>query len=542
MTAEATRPGTARPAAPQRIVVEAGTGWLIRRAMLAVALMIGFYVFAVAIALALLWIPYAEFAYVHRIHPKLAIVCVGGALAILWALVPRPDNFEAPGPRLDERTHPKLFGVIDDVATATGQQPPADVFLLNEVNAWVAQRGGIMGFGSHRVMGIGLPLLQAVTVPEFRAIIAHEFGHYSSGDVKLGPWIYKTRGAIGRTIAGVQQTAVQAPFVWYGRQFLKLTHAISRQQEFIADQIAARVAGRDAAGSALRRVTAIEPLFSAYVGNEVVPVLRAGFVPPIAAGFDAFLKSAPMTEALQELAHGAELDGHSDPYDTHPTLPDRLAALGCRLDAIGAAPASNDSAAALLSNPEVAALSLIRFRLGEDAHKLKRIAWDGVADAVFAAGWKKIAASNAKWLSKFVVDALPGGNEAFTKAGSELLGPGEGHLGNNERISRAGFLFGVGISVLLLEEGWQARTEPGLPVMLVRGEQSLDPFASVSGLADGSISTDDWRAQCQAMGIAGRRLGHDPTAVASDRASVAPTSDAAHASGGPLVSKQPSNV
>src|SRR5205085_12137526 len=105
-----------------------------------------------------------------------------------------------------------------------------------------------------------------------KAIIAHEFGHYSSGDVKLGPWIHKTRATIGRTIAGVQQTAVRAPFLWYGRQFLKLTHAVSRQQEFIADQIAARVAGHQAAGSALRRVTAIAPLFSAYIGNEVLPV------------------------------------------------------------------------------------------------------------------------------------------------------------------------------------------------------------------------------------------------------------------------------
>jgi len=520
MTAEEMR-RPARPAAPPRIVVEAGSGWLIRRAMLAVMLMIGFYVFAVVIALALLWVPYAEFTYVHRIHPKLVIVCGGLALGILWALVPRPDRFAAPGPRLDERAHPKLFGVIVDVATATEQQPPADVYLLNEVNAWVAQRGGLMGFGSHRVMGIGLPLLQAVTVPEFRAIIAHEFGHYSSGDVKLGPWIYKTRAAIGRTIAGVEQTIVRAPFAWYGRQFLKLTHAISRQQEFIADQIAARVAGRDAAGSALRRVTAIEPLFSAYVGNELLPVLRAGFVPPIAAGFDAFLKSAPMAEALQELARGAERDAHADPYDTHPTLPDRLAALGCRLDAIGAAPAPADSASALLSNPEMAALSLIRFRFGEDAHKLKRIAWDGVADAVFAASWKKTAAANAKWLSTFVVDALPAGKEGFIKAGAELLGPDEALLGHDERISRAGFLFGVGIGVMLLEDGWQARTAPGLPVTLVRGEQALDPFAQVGGLADGSISADDWRAQCEAIGIAGRRLGNDRSIVAIEPAPAA---------------------
>ena len=55
-------------------------------------------------------------------------------------------------------------------------------------------------------MGIGLPLLQALTSSQFRAVIAHEFGHYAGGDLKLGGWIYKTRGAMGRTIKNLART------------------------------------------------------------------------------------------------------------------------------------------------------------------------------------------------------------------------------------------------------------------------------------------------------------------------------------------------
>ena len=29
-------------------------------------------------------------------------------------------------------------------------------------------------------------------------MLAHEFGHFYGGDTKLGPWIYKTRAAIGQ--------------------------------------------------------------------------------------------------------------------------------------------------------------------------------------------------------------------------------------------------------------------------------------------------------------------------------------------------------
>src|SRR6185437_11012238 len=97
------------------------------------------------------------------------------------------------------------------------------VFLMPDVNAWVAQRGGVMGFGSHRVMALGMPLMALLTVPEFRAVIAHEFGHYHGGDTRLGPWIYKTRSAIGRTLRelGRRNSWLVAIFRCYGDMFLK---------------------------------------------------------------------------------------------------------------------------------------------------------------------------------------------------------------------------------------------------------------------------------------------------------------------------------
>jgi heat shock protein HtpX len=319
---------------------------MVRRIVLAISLMIGFYRFALTIAFVLLWIPYAEWTYVGRLHFRIAAVCIGAGLTILWALVPRADRFEAPGPRLDESAHPRLFDAVRQIASATRQTPPADVYLLNEVNAWVTHRGGTMGIGSHRVMGVGLPLLQAVSVPEFKAIVAHEFGHHWSGDVRLGPWIYKTRAAIARTIAGVHETFVEAPFRWYGRQFLRVTRAVSRQQEFIADQVAARIAGTPVVASALRRITALAALYSSYMTAEVLPVLPAGFLPPVAEGFDGFLKAGSIAEASQRIISQAEAQSHTDIFDTHPSLRDRLAAFGSNVT--GTPAECGESAATLL--------------------------------------------------------------------------------------------------------------------------------------------------------------------------------------------------
>jgi hypothetical protein len=129
------------------------------RAALAVVLMAGFYLLALGIAALLLAIPVLEVRYIGHISGKLTLVAVMGAGTILWSILPRRDRFEDPGPRLEPAEHPRLFAALREVASRTGQAMPVEVFLVPQLNAWVAQRGGIMGFGSRRVMGLGLPLL-----------------------------------------------------------------------------------------------------------------------------------------------------------------------------------------------------------------------------------------------------------------------------------------------------------------------------------------------------------------------------------------------
>lgn len=190
--------------------------FLMTRAVLAITLMIGFYVLAIGIALGLFYIPYAEVVYGHRLHIKLLVFCVLAGGTVLWAIVPRSDSFTPPGPQLTPEEHPRLFAMIEEVARVTHQEPPAEVYLVHDVNAFVTQRGGVMGVGSRRVMGLGLPLIQTLTVEQLRAVIAHEFGHFHGGDVKMGPWIYQTRAAIGRAIHALGSAGnqwIQQPFV-----------------------------------------------------------------------------------------------------------------------------------------------------------------------------------------------------------------------------------------------------------------------------------------------------------------------------------------
>lgn len=484
--------------------------WLVRRAILAIALMVGFYAFALTIAFGLLWIPYAEWAYVGRVHLRIALVCVVAGLTVLWAIVPRADRFEPPGPRLDEYTCPELFRMIREVASATGQSEPSEVYLLNEVNAWVTQRGGIMGFGSRRVMGIGFPLLQGLSIEEVKAILAHEFGHYSSGDVALGPWIYKTRAAIGRAIAGVHESWLEAPFQWYGKLFLKITHSISRQQEFIADQIAAKVTSAAAAASALRQVTALSPAFHAYVGQELVPVMRAGFLPPIASGFASYLREDRIADWVRRVVEHEEQEGTTDEFDTHPSLKERLDALGDSSSS-GAAAGERGSAAALLPNAEQQAATLARVTFGaQNVTGLKPLSWSEVGESVTIPEWRNLANACAAWLSRYTPDTLPTSEEELIRAGSGLARPGDG-ISTRDRIGRAVHVFGVGVGLALLDRGWLLQTGVGKPIVLTRGSEVIDPFDAVHRLATGQLSPAEWKAQCSAAGISGCVLAAHPT-------------------------------
>ncbi len=153
---------------------------------------------------------------------------------------------------------------------------------------------------------LGLPYMRLLSVAELRTVIAHEFGHYAGGDTKLGGWIYRTRAAIGRTIdhlssddddEGWMMKAVRLPFIWYGKAFMRITAAISRRQEFAADEWAAKIGGREAHMETLRRAHASGPAFDSYWSQEVVPAFTAGARPPIADGYTRYLEAEPIKDA-----------------------------------------------------------------------------------------------------------------------------------------------------------------------------------------------------------------------------------------------------
>lgn len=480
------------------------------RAILAVALMIGFYVLAIGIAVGLIYIPAAMVIVAHEINIRIAAFCIIGAFAIFWSIAPRIDRFLPPGPLLEADDQPRLFKELITVANTVGQPMPTEVYAVNDVNAWVAQRGGFMGLGSRRVMGLGLPLMQILSVSELRAVIAHEFGHYYGGDTKLGPWVYKTRGAIGRTIQQLEQQSalLQKPFLWYGMLFLRITHAISRAQEYAADALAARTVGSKPLTTGLTKIMRAGMAFNSYWSSEVVPLLNEKFRPPLAEGLAKFI-SAPQVEAdLQKFAEKVESEQANNPYLTHPIIQKRVAAIQGLPEVVGEL--EETSSISLLDGIEKLEIEILNGMANKElTSQLRNISWDDIGEQVYIPLWESMVRKQSEILRGVTCLSLVDSLERFkdNKSLRDLVVPPGQKPSLQEKIRIAVGVFGVALFVGLRDNGWDVKPiAPGLAVALTSGETEIEPFSVVNRIHSKELSPEVWRETCAKANISNLSL------------------------------------
>jgi len=233
---------------------------LAARALLAVVVLVLFYAFALSVVAALLFVTWAQVQLFNQPGGRAVGVLLFlpplGALAILLAIWPRFRGWEDPGRGLTDKRAPELFQMLRDVSRVTRQPMPRRVYLIEDVNTFVANRGMFMG----RAMGLGLPLFELLTVDELRAIVAHEFGHDASRAGGLSTFVYRAV----HTFSSATEAAGTVPgldvvFGLWAEVFLRIAMPISRQQELRADEMACWVAGADAAIAALTKISTHGP-------------------------------------------------------------------------------------------------------------------------------------------------------------------------------------------------------------------------------------------------------------------------------------------
>ena len=402
------------------------------RAALAVVLLAGFYVIVAAITAGIAVFDYYAVRYGHAGGFKVAAFATLGGLAMLRGVfvVGLRRDAEQPGVAVTARDEPELWRTVAELAARVQTRVPDEIRLVPDVNAAVSEDARLLGLiRGRRHMYVGVPLMLTLGADELRAVLCHELGHYSGSHTRLGGITYRGRTSLIRTIDRLGGHAIiRGVFLLYAKLYLRVSQAVSRRQELEADASAVAIAGRRPMGDALRKVRASAAAWEFYVNTHCRLIGPAQARPAdLFAGFYSLFHEPSMGAELAKLVEAPE---ERSPYDSHPSLAERLAAIE-RLPEPSVRPDPRP-ALALLADPQRAALHTQASMLTEEAMRLPVLEWPQIVERGL---W---TASNAEAL-KDVFEAV--GQMAQTPQPSVdtvlrvLAGGGAAELGSRLRFA-----------------------------------------------------------------------------------------------------------
>ena len=267
---------------------------------------------------------------------KLAFIVAVLAIMVGKSLIVKFDPPEAR--QITKNEAPKLFDVIDAIRKTLKGPAIHEVYLDDRLNAAIEQapRFGLFGGHINRLI-IGLPLMQALSVEECRAVIGHEYGHLAGSHGKTGAWIYRMRAMWRRLYEEIDnyETWLYLPLKFfihrYAPWFERLSFPLARANEYEADRAGAAVSDSQTAADALMRVT----LAARYLDDAFWPKVwrqtRKAPAPNVAPYTMIGKSFAAMPQWPQKTAWAKEeLRRKTDFVDTNPALADRIKALGAK--------------------------------------------------------------------------------------------------------------------------------------------------------------------------------------------------------------------
>jgi Zn-dependent protease with chaperone function len=184
--------------------------------------------------------------------------------------------------KLQREEHPRLFDFVDRICQDTGAPKPKAIYVDPDVNAYVAYSNPWLSLimPVRKELTLGLGLVDCLNLSQFKAVVAHEFGHFAQRSMTIGSYIMSANTIIHDMIfsrdkwdewlaqwrGARSELALFAwlitPIIWMVRQLLRLFYiflnlmysSLSREMEFNADKVAVSASGSEAIVSALWRL------------------------------------------------------------------------------------------------------------------------------------------------------------------------------------------------------------------------------------------------------------------------------------------------
>lgn len=277
---------------------------------------------------------YAFFA-MGQVPVKLVLFVALLALVTVWVTVRSVfvrGRDEDPGMRLALGREPRLGALLERVAAKIGTRPVETVFLTPGAELAVFERGGMLRQlrgGAERCLILGLGVIDGMALGPFRAVLAHEYGHFSNRDTAGGGFALAVRRSLLTMAVGLAAGGAAA---WYNpawlfvngfhRVFMRVSQGASRLQEVLADRWAALAYGARAFEAGLRHVIEASVRFDAHVNATLQEVIEQKRPLPNLYRFQPLA-----ARSQQEVAEAIEQALRREPsaYDSHPAPADRIA-------------------------------------------------------------------------------------------------------------------------------------------------------------------------------------------------------------------------
>lgn len=287
----------------------------------------------IALVLAVAALPIVGILALGYIAPKLFLIIGFLVLVTLFALAKslfvRPAQRD-PGVRLELERYPDLKQVLTEVAGKLGTRPVDTVFMTPDASVAVFERGGLvsqLSGRSERCLILGAGVLDDMPLDQLRAILAHEYGHFSNRDTAGGGVALAVRRSLVLTAVGLAQGGAASRLnpAWlfvngYYLLFLRISQGASRLQEVLADRWAAFTYGTENFVEGLKHVIRRSIDFDRHAEATVKELVTTK------AGLANLYRHVPQREPEQPLdqaVHDA-LAREPTPYDSHPSPNERI--------------------------------------------------------------------------------------------------------------------------------------------------------------------------------------------------------------------------
>jgi len=188
-------------------------------------------------------------------------------------------KMEDPGRALTEDEAPGMWKTVREVAETLQTRPVTEIRVTPGTDLAVYERGNMrakMNDKADRILILGTAVLNDFDQNAFRAVLAHEYGHFSNRDTAGGDIAYRVNDHIFR-LAEAMGNAGTATVYNVGFQFLRIyhfllrriTHGATRLQEVLADRVAVYQYGAAAFQEGLTHVVRRDIEFSHLADNEI---------------------------------------------------------------------------------------------------------------------------------------------------------------------------------------------------------------------------------------------------------------------------------